>query len=84
MTTSSRASILNLLRALDGGAFGRPVKPIEGGLQVTGDLTLHGFAGDTLIYYADNNGDSMNFIGTVPLRPTSYRPTVELSPAPVP
>ncbi|HEX3695576.1 MAG TPA: hypothetical protein VH374_09300 [Polyangia bacterium] len=30
-----------------------------------GDLTMHGFGGDTLIYYADNLGDSMNFIGTV-------------------
>jgi hypothetical protein len=30
-----------------------------------GDLTMHGFRGDTLIYYGDNNGDSTNFIGTV-------------------
>ncbi|HEY2900610.1 MAG TPA: hypothetical protein VGL59_08550, partial [Polyangia bacterium] len=30
-----------------------------------GDLTMHGFGGDTLIYYADNLGDSMNFIGTI-------------------
>ena len=30
-----------------------------------GDLTRHGFGGDTLIYYAENNGDSMNFVGTV-------------------
>ncbi|HVR61417.1 MAG TPA: hypothetical protein VMU50_05925, partial [Polyangia bacterium] len=29
-----------------------------------GDLTMHGFQGDTLIYYAENNGNSMNFIGT--------------------
>jgi hypothetical protein len=60
--------VVNVTQAL----AGQPIKCTGSGTNCfrlttalfDGDLTMHGFSGDTLIYYAENNS-SQSFVGTV-------------------